>query len=231
MENKLEIRNIPLHNYWDKEFECNEAQLFIDGAALGDILNSFEKVRKTIDYDCKLLEMTFSKGLEWEYCDDFMTWVLAKRTETVVPILLCDGDTDFSCITITVRMRFDEKYVYWDEVGLVRNELLGNDKEYGISYLDGYTEEDFEKYGVDNAFQIAGTPEWCEWVSENYREEMLCRMKNYYFPFIQDNSHLDILGRFDFKIKLSAYEKMLRFYADNEPKNIDNALIPENLYI
>ena len=147
-----------------------------------------------------------------------MDWILSLRSSTVVPILVCDADQDFTCDVIVAHMRFDEKYAYLDEISLVNNSLLGDDRCYGIADFGAYSDEDWEKYGTTIAFEKVGSPKWNEWVSENFQEEMFRRLKNYYYPFIQNKDNLISICKPHYQFDRTEYEEMLRFY-DNR-KNV-----------
>lgn len=214
--NRLEIKNAALRNYWDGRYLCHEAQIVIDGVFLGDYINSAVKKEKLqYNYDSKLLALTLSPGLDFEYCDRFMEKILAQRREAVIPILLCDGDMDFTCTTVTVKMRFDESYAYWDEIGFVTGRFA-DDRAYGILYTDSYTDEDWQKYGDNIALEKVGSLKWRDWIGENFQEEHFRRLCNYYYPFLQHKENIEIFVAPHWKFPLSAYEKMLDFFRSTE---------------
>lgn len=218
--NRLEIKNAALRNYWDGRYLCQEAQIVIDGSFLGDYINAAARNKKVSgldNYDHKLLALTFSPGLDFEYCDRFMEKILAERREAVIPILLCDGDMDFTCLTVTAKMRFDESYAYWDEIGHVTGDYWSlDDRAYGILYTDSYTDEDWQKYGDNIALEKVDSPKWQDWISENFQEEQYRRLCNYYYPFLQRKENIEVFAEPHWKFRLSAYEKMLDFFRSTE---------------
>ena len=195
--NRLEIKNIPLYNYWSGEYLCSEAQPVIDGIPLGDhINNALKNSSVRLDYDCKLLRLTFYHGLEFEYCDRFMEKLLSLKSDAVIPILLCDDDTDFTCTVITAKIRYSDNSVFWDSIGLVSQ----------IS-------EAFRPHDDDSR--------------ECFEEQMFERLCSDYFPFLQQQENITVIYRPQWEFDRSAYEKMLGFYTHTDPVNIKESLLPE----
>ncbi|MGN0696579.1 MAG: hypothetical protein ACI4J5_07450 [Oscillospiraceae bacterium] len=227
--NRLEIKNAALFNYWDGRYLCHEAQIVIDGVFLGDYIDSaVRKEKLQYDYDSKLLALTFSPGLDFEYCDRFMEKILAEHREAVIPILLCDGDMDFTCTTVTAKMRFDESYAYWDEIGFVTGNYWSlDDRAYGISYTESYSDEDWQRYGDNIALEKVGSPKWRDWVSENFQEEHYRRLCNGYYPFLQRKENIKVFAEPHWKFCLSAYGKMLDFFRSREDiRDIHESCLP-----
>ena len=212
--NRLELKNIPLYNYWNGEYLCYAAQPVIDGTVLGDHINTAFKEcdSENLDYDCKLLALTFSPGLESKYCDRFMKWLLTEKSDAVIPILLCDGDTDFTCLVITAKVRTENYSIFWDEIGIVKNSFDFQDPQFGILHTDSYSDEDWEKYS-DIAFESPDSPILKSWYLHNYQEEMFRRLKNGYFPFLQNSENIKVICRPKWQFDRTAYKKMLSFYS------------------
>lgn len=211
--NRLEIKNIPVHNFWNGRYLCHCVMPVIDGIPLGEHINEAFKASETaqLNYDCKLLTLTFSNELE-EYCSRFMSWVTNSRKDGVIPILVCDDDNDFTCTVITAKVRYENSFVYWDEISLVNNSFDERDPSFGILYTDGYSDKEWEKYS-DIAFEAHDSEILKKWYSENYCEEMFLRLKNGYFPFLQDKENTTVICRPKWQFDITAYEKMLGFFS------------------
>lgn len=210
--NRLEVKNVPLHNYWDGKYLCHCAVPVIDGKTLGDHINEAFRVSETVklNYDCNLLTQAFSYEIE-EYCFRFMEWVINSRIDGVIPILVCDGDNDFTCTVITAKVRYDDFFVYWDEISLVNKYFDETDPRFGILYTESYLDKDWEKYS-DIAFESPDSDAFKKWCSENYLEEMFRRLKNGYFPFLQNRENTTVICRPKWQFNRTAYEKMLDFF-------------------
>lgn len=226
--NRLEVKNIPLYNYRNKRFICTEAQPVIDGIPLGEHINIWAEkngIYEIKGYDCKLLQSTLVPELDDEYCNRFMEMLLKKREAAVIPVMVCDDDRDFSCLILTVRLRFDNSFVYWDEIGYVCGKRE-DDRAFGISYIEGYSERDWELYGNNIALEEPLSSEWKKWVEANTDEELFRRLVNYHFPFWQKRENVETIFRPQWKFKLDTYEKMLCFFRKGCVRNLSDNDLP-----
>lgn len=173
-----------------------ESYWIIDGKPLIQYLDEYVH-----DGKCPALERfgsllgllpAWSGELEWPAENRFI-WEMIDSPEVLnIPLLVCEDDCDLSCIVILARIRKTEDFVFWDKVGLLRheNEDFELEQRAGIANLDSYSEEDWERYGGNIAWEEFGSREFANWVSENWQEELLRRRRNYTLPYMQRDDNI-----------------------------------------
>lgn len=156
----------------------------------------------------------WGKDLDWEGDRRFIWELIISDEPMNLPILVCEEDPDFSCIVIIVKVRKDDKHVYWDRIGLLdhKNENFETEKRSGIVCLDKYSEDDWEKYGDNIALAKVNSPEWDKWISENWEEELLRRRRNYTYPYMQNDDNIIWINDLNFVFGRHEYNNCIRFY-------------------
>lgn len=135
---------------------------------------------------------------------------------TVLPLLLCEEDLDFSCIVIVVKVEKTEDFVYWNKIGYVlhENEDVEEEKKRGILYTDSYSEEDWERYGDNIALESVNSPLWKNWISENWDEELYRRRVNYTLPYYQTEGNICWIKDVDWVFDRTEYNKMVNSFRE-----------------
>ena len=156
------------------------------------------------------LEICWTDDYDFEGDARFMKFVLTKGT-AVTPILSCPDDFDFSCIVIVADVIKDEDTVFWRRIGKVDHfsESFDKEKRSGILYLESYSTEDKEKYGDNIALSKADSPEWREWISEHWSEELYRRRINYTYPYYQDERNIIWFAKCNFVFRRDEYDKAI----------------------
>lgn len=142
-------------------------------------------------------------------------WELIDDSDTLnVPILVCEDDCDLSCIVIVARIHKENDRVCWEKLGLLCHEAEDAEQEQksGILNFESYTEEDWEKYGDNIAFASYGSPEFWQWVSANWEEELLLRRRNYTKPYMQRDENIIWIAEPHWIFELEEYGRMVETY-------------------
>lgn len=194
----------------------------IDGKSLPEYLQSWaedfpddKRVRELGPFSD--LWPAWSKSLDWEG-DVRFVWKVIELDKTVLPLLLCPDDADFSCIVIVAEAEKTEDCVYWHRVGFVlhEGEDFNEEKKSGILKWEAYTDEDWEKYGDNIAWEEVSSPAWDRWIGENWAEELYRRRMNYTLPFYQTEGHIFWLKETDWVFDRREYENMAQEYWELE---------------
>lgn len=153
----------------------------------------------------------WSKELDFKG-DIRFVWELIHRESTILPVLLCSDDLDFSCIVIVVEVEKTKDFVYWNRIGYVshKNKDFEEEKRSGILCLEAYTEEDWEKYGDNMALETVTSHAWSEWISKNWEEELYRRRMNYTLPYYETEGNVCWLHDLQWCFARSEYEGMVR---------------------
>ena len=129
----------------------------------------------------------WSKELNYKG-DVRFVWELIRREDaTILPILLCPDDLDFSCIVIVVEVDKTKDFVYWGRVGYVthKNEDFEEEKRSGILCVEAYSDEDWE-------------------------EELYRRRMNYTLPYYETEGNVCWFHDFNWCFTREEYESMVR---------------------
>lgn len=153
--------------------------------------------------------------LEQQGENDFI-WELIDTPEEKInlPILVCEDDCDLSCIVILVQLRKTEQYIYWDKIGVLKWDNWDKEKEQtsGILYLESYTDEDWVRYGDNIATEQYNSREYWEWVSKNWYEENIRRLRNYMKPYMQADRNIDWIKTVNWQFDKKEYMDMVEDY-------------------
>lgn len=147
--------------------------------------------------------------------NDFI-WELIDSPEQKLnlPILVCEEDCDLSCIMILVQLRKTEEYICWDKIGVLNRDNWDKDKEMrsGILCLESYTDEDWERYGDNIATERYNSREYWDWVSENWYEENIRRLRNYMKPYLQTDANIEWMKTVNWQFNRAEYMEMVEEY-------------------
>ena len=213
--NHIEMNQIYKTDTW------NDYEWFIDGKRLSEHLreNKYVKLPDNVEPFDNLCP-AWTKQLEC-FGDVRFVWNLLQHDKSVLPIYICPDDLDFSCIVIVVGVEKKEEYVYWNRVGLVSQtdyDFL-EEKKHGILDTDSYTEKDWKRYGDNIALAELDCDEWCQWISQNWDEELYRRRMNYTIPVYKNDKNIIWFANLDFEFERSKYEQMINEYWEEETRN------------
>ena len=210
--NHIELKRIQKNKNW-VDFEW-----FIDGKRLSDHLNdrkSFELPENVTPFDN--LCPAWTKKLIYTG-DVRFVWYLQNLDNAIMPVYVCPDDLDFSCIVIVIEIEKNKDFVYWNRAGYVKNDYydLQDELRSGIACLEAYSDKDWEKYGDNIALAEVNSPEWKEWISENWDEELFRRRINYTYPNYLKDEYILWFSNLDFSFDRCEYEKMVDEYWNGE---------------
>ncbi|MBQ7783100.1 MAG: hypothetical protein IJ368_03945 [Oscillospiraceae bacterium] len=219
--NRLSLVNIPLKtpngNYNDF------AHLSVDGVPVPFYIN--ECVKRSQNERlisecsrCEELACAWSPELDFPYCDYFMTEILRQHRDMTIPYLLCPEDCDFSCITITVDVRFEKSFVYLDKIGLA---------DYASHIERKWTSENSLSCRFILPEHIkANVPYEIEEVFGTWEDERLHSLRYELFPFWQETENIITIAEPHWKFDRHTFEEIIAFY---QAGNHMNATIPNDL--
>ena len=204
MANTLEIRSMKIPSGY-------ETRVFvIDGKPLYEYLKEWVHSDEDVLSRPDCLAVTWTDDYDFEGDAKFMRYVLAQGS-AVTPILSCPDDFDFSCVVVVADVVRQGDQVIWKRIGRVDHtgEILEEELKHGIVYTDAYTEEDWEKYGDNIAFEKVNSPAWRDWISANWAEELYRRRVNYTFPYYQNEKNIIWFADCDFRFGRAEYDKLV----------------------
>lgn len=210
--NRIAIQKICKADNWI-DFEW-----FIDGVRLSEHLK--QNKNKELPANTELFDdlcPAWSKGLNY-FGEVRFTWELVSYEKAILPIYLCPDDLDYSCIVIVAEVEKTKDFVYWNRFGLVNRQLYHYSEEilHGILYLESYTDKDWERYGDNIAISEVNSEEWCQWISENWDEELFRRRMNYTYSAYQQDENIIWFAEMNWCFERNAYEDMLQYYWEQE---------------
>lgn len=210
--NHIEIRRIHKDGNW------HDFEWFIDGIRFSQYLNDRKAVELPKNVE-PFEDLCPAWTKELDYMGDVrFVWHLIDQEVAVLPVYMCPYDLDFSCIVIVVEVEKTKDYVYWNRVGYV------NEKEYdfqqekkgGILHLESYSDSDWEKYGDNIALAEIDSDEWCQWISDNWEEELFRRRMNYRYPNYQKEGNILWFADLNFEFERNTYDAMVDNYWERE---------------
>ena len=188
--NKLEIKNVIISKNYENE--C----FFIDDIPFHEYLKKwYEELDlgeiKQLLAPADALAITWKASFDNDGDARFMRWLLKKDTLNL-PILSCPDDLDFSCIVIVAEIEKTDDHVFWKRIGSINHSIENREEEleHGIVFVDNYSDDDWKEY-ADEAFMRINSPEWLEWRSSHWSEELFRRHINYTYPCYQDDRNID----------------------------------------
>lgn len=197
-------------NYW-----------VIDGKALPQYLDTWAKESQDAyltSFGSLLgLYPAWNRDLTWSG-DVRFVWKVITMDSAVLPLLLCEEDTDFSCMVIVADVEKTKDFVYWNRIGYVLHdkESFEEERKCGILYTDSYSEEDWEKYGDNIALETVGSPLWKQWISDYWEEELYRRRMNYTLPFYQTEGNIRWVRQADWVFDRTEYDKMVSAFWERQ---------------
>lgn len=205
--NTITIKSLPT------PYGYNENYLVIDGIPITEWFEKYKHNSEELSkFDLNGLYPAWGKELNLEGEKKFIHTLLFSEESEVVPVLVCEDDLDLGCIVLAAYVRKDKDFVYWDKIGDITHKNEGDDKKYGISYLEAYTYEDWEKYGDNIATEKTGSREWYKWISENWTEELYRRRMNYTRNYYKQPGSVIWLHEPKWIFDRKEYEKCIEFY-------------------
>lgn len=199
----------------------DESYWVIDGKSLPEYLNMWcgelqDGYLGTIKSFLGLCP-AWSKELNWQG-DIRFVWNLIDMDSTILPLLVCEDDLDFSCIVIVVETEKTKDFVYWNRVGYVRheNEDFEEEKKSGILNLESYSDEDWVKYGDNIALEEVGSDKWEAWISKNWDEELYRRRMNYTLAYYQSEGNIGWLKDTNWVFDRYEYDCMVKDFFELE---------------
>ena len=206
---------------FERKFEPSGAidyDVAIDGMPLPELLdrnteNTIDERLSSFIKPFMTLFPAWSFDLDWEG-DIRFVWDVLNMEKAPVPILMCEDDADFSCIVVVVDVEKTKDYVYWNRIGYVNhdNESFEDEKLHGILFTEAYSDEDWEKYGDNIALEDVDSDNWCQWISDNWEEELYRRRMNYTLPYYRKEGSITWFMETDWEFARSEYEEMLDKY-------------------
>jgi len=206
--NHIEMKKVKKSENW------SDYEWFIDGMRLSWYLHD-NKVTELPDNVEPFDDLcpAWTKKLDC-FGDVRFVWNLLEQEKAVLPIYVCPEDLDFSCIVVVVEVEKTRNFVYWNRIGFVQevNYDFSIEKEMGILDTASYTEEDWEKYGDNIALAEVDSNEWCQWISENWDEELFRRRMNYTRPAYEDHKNIIWFANPYWMFDRNRYEDMIAEY-------------------
>lgn len=201
-------------------YDYDENYLVIDGKPLTEWFQLFVKEQKdkNIENFGTLLGLYPAWGGELLWKGEIrFVWTLIERQEpTILPLLVCEEDLDLSCMVFVALVRKDDTCIYWDKLGYVlhENEDYKEEVKRGILYTEAYTQEDWEKYGDNIAWESVDSQEWKEWIAKNFDQEMYRRRMNYTLPYYETEGNIQWLKEVNWVFRKEEYEGCVSFYRE-----------------
>jgi len=186
---------------------------FIDDRPLYEYINEWTAEKKDLLQSISPtddLAICWTENYDYEGNAKFMRFVL-DQNNAITPILSCPDDLDFSCVVIVADVIRQNDKVIWRRIGKVNHaaESFEQEKRSGILCVEAYTEEDRIRYGNNIALAKVDSPQWCEWVSENWAEELYRRRINYTFPYYQKEENIEWFATCNFEFDKQAYDSLV----------------------
>lgn len=190
----------------------------IDEKPLTDFLNDLRENLKNdayINFINNFADLYPAWGMELLHEGEIrFVWKLIHMDSVVVPLFVCEDDLDLSCIVIVAEIEKTKDFVYWNRIGYVLhdNENIEEEMKSGISKVEVYTDEDWEKYGDNIALESAGCLTWRKWISENWSEELYRRRMNYTLPYYMTEGNICWLTDMKRVFDRNEYEDMVDLF-------------------
>ena len=205
--NTITVKSVPT------PYGYNENYLVIDGIPITEWFEKYKHNSEGLSkFNLNGLYPAWGSELMNEGDKKFIHTLLFSEEPEVLPILVCPDDLDLDCTLLVAYVRKDKEYIYWDKIGEVTHQNEDDPRKYGISYLEAYTYEDWEKYGDNIATEKIYSREWCNWVSENWTEELYRRRMNYTRNYYKQPENVIWLYEPKWIFDRKEYEKCIEFY-------------------
>lgn len=227
--NHIKIKKVMTEYGYEENYWC------IDGKEITNYLDKciienddeFLKDLKSFNGLCP----AWSKELNFKGDIHFVWELIHREKTTILPILLCPEDLDFSCIVIVVEVEKTKDFVYWNRIGYVihKNEDFEEEKRSGILCLEAYTDEDWEEYGDNIALESVTSNLWSEWISKNWEEELYRRRINYTLPYYETEGNVCWFKELNWCFAREEYEDMIQeFWERTTLERMQNILKQDN---
>ena len=202
--NTLEIKRLKTPSDYETDV------FVIDGKPLYEYLFEWVNGNDQLLYKPDVLAICWTNKYDFAGDAKFMRFVLSQNN-AITPILSCPEDFDFSCTVVVVEVEKQDDVVIWKRIGTINHskEIFEEEKKHGILYLNSYTEADWEKYGDNIALEEVDSDAWCDWIGENWDEELYRRRINYTYPRFQDEENIDWIADCNFSFSREEYDKLV----------------------
>ena len=186
---------------------------FIDGRPLYEYINEWVVEKDNLSqsiFPTDDLVICWTEDYDYEGDAKFMKFVL-NQNNAITPILSCPDDFDFSCIVIVADVYIQNDKVIWKRIGKVNHsaESFEQEKRSGILCVEAYSEEDHIRYGNNIALAHLDSPQWCDWISKNWNEELYRRRINYTFPYYQNDENIEWFTTCNFEFDKQEYNSLV----------------------
>ncbi|MBE6638937.1 MAG: XRE family transcriptional regulator [Ruminococcaceae bacterium] len=206
--NKFEIK--PFQNIYNhKEHTC-----FIDGISIQEALCKIvdNSPKENAEYlgNVKGLTFAWTAELDWKGDVRFVS-ELVKTDSTILPVLLCEDDLDFSCIVVVVETGKTADFVLWKRIGYVdhSHEDFEEEKKSGILCTTAYSKEDWMKYKDNLAKESVDSAAWTQWILAHWDEELYRRRMNYTLPYYKSEGNIVWIDNLNWKFDKNEYDKQI----------------------
>jgi len=185
MMHKIQARKI-------SSFNQEIWSIFIDGQTLGDVLSAATNDSMYKNLWCAwLLEENQNV---WEQEGNYIWKLIKDKQNCNLPILLCADDMDFWCTVVVAQVRFYNKVVVWEKIGVVTGEFdVKKWRESGIRNIATWSETDWSLYGETLSGLNADDKAWEQWWSAHWLDEERRRLWNYVHPYFNDDKNINWL--------------------------------------
>jgi hypothetical protein len=174
--------------------------VFIDDKPLSEFL--FDKTNNPI-YKGLWSAWLISNNKESEYIHA----ILNSKENRNIPILLCPDDMDFWCTVIVAKVQFHDDIVVWEKIGVVVGKInVKQWRESGIQDIYKWSEKDWELYGGTLAWLNSDDKEWKKWCSENWHDEEMRRMWNYFDQYLNDDANIEWIDTDSLTFSIKEFE-------------------------
>lgn len=122
-------------------------------------------------------------------------WTLLNEKRSCnLPILLCPDDMDFWCTIIVANVSYSANAVTWNRIGVITGEIdVVKWRGSGIQNVASWSDTDWDKYGDTLSSLGVDDKVWQQWWSENWPDEEMRRIVNYFDPFLNDDKNIEWL--------------------------------------
>lgn len=201
--NTITLKRCLCSDGWENE--C----FVIDGVPLHTHLEPWCRLNAPELLPTDTLAVTWNAVFDTEGDARFMRHLLTLD-KLNLPILSCPEDLDFSCTVLVADIEKTYRCVYWKRIGRVNHavERFAEEKQHGIVFTDGFSDADWETYR-DIAFLRVDSPEWREWISWNWSEELYRRRVNYTYPCYQNERNIDWIFPCNWCFDRQAYDALV----------------------
>lgn len=120
---------------------------------------------------------------------------IESKDGLVIPVLLCPEDMDLWCIVVVAKVKYEDEYVIWDKIGIVKNDNWDTASwaNSGIRAFEKWTDDEWKQYG--SYFDLFNLDDWRwdHWISDNWKEEEKRRILNHTHKYFNNDENIEWL--------------------------------------